>query len=180
LHIGEVGTHVLFLTGEYFHAIDAKSRLTIPAKLREAINPSEEGYGFIAVRGFDEVLYLYTPDTYRNMAPRFDTRLQAKADVRNYQRLTFAMAENVEVDRLGRVLIPENSLKRCGLAREVAILGVQDHIEVWDRARWEKYSDEQLARHDELAERAVAIEKEAAGAAGGAAGSGDPATGGKV
>lgn len=168
--IAEATTHVLFLRGEYFHAIDAKSRLTIPAKLRESINPSEEGYGFVAVRGFDEVLYLYTPETYRKIAPHFDTRLQTKADVRIYQRLAYALAEDVEVDRLGRVLIPDTTLRRCGLSREVAILGVQDHIEVWDRARWDAFLKEQLPRRDELAERAIELEKAAAGSGGTSAG----------
>lgn len=149
---------VLFLTGEYFHAIDAKSRLTVPAKLRESIDPAEEGYGFIGVRGFDGVLYLYTPQTYRRIAPHFDSKLQTSADVRHYQRLRYGLAEHLEVDSMGRVLIPENTMKRCGLGKEVAIVGVQDHIEVWDRSRWEAFVEEQLSRHDELAERAVRLE----------------------
>ena len=152
---------MLFLTGEYFHAIDAKSRLTIPAKLREAINPAEEGYGLVAVHGFDGVLALYTPQTYRRIAPTFDSKLQTKAEARNYQRLARALAEHLEVDRLGRVLIPEHTLRRCGLTREVAIVGVQDHIEVWDRARWEAFVTKHLARHDELAEQAMALQSEA-------------------
>lgn len=149
---------MVFLTGEYFHAIDSKSRLTIPARLREAINPAEQGYGFMAVRGFDGVLYLYTPNTFRQIAPQFDTKAQTRREVRDYQRLTYALAEYVEVDRLGRVLIPENTLRRCGLSREVAILGCQDHIEVWDRGRWEKFVEEQMARQDELAERVLSGE----------------------
>lgn len=153
---------MLFLTGQYLHAIDAKSRLTVPAKLREAINPAEEGYGFVAVLGFDGVLYLYTPKTYRRIAPQFDTRLQTKVDVRNYQRLAYGLAEHLEVDRLGRVLIPENTLKQCGLSKEVAVIGVMDHIEVWGRARWESFVKEQLAVHDELAERAMSLERAAA------------------
>jgi MraZ protein len=166
---------VLFLTGEYFHAIDAKSRLTIPAKLRESINTAEEGYGFIAVRGFDEVLYLYTPATYRKIAPQFDPKLQTKAEVRKYQRLAYGLAENCEVDKLGRVLIPENTLRRCGLVRDIAIVGVQDHIEVWDRSRWESFVKEQLAQHDVLAEQALSFESAASGSGGAAPSGGSPA-----
>jgi MraZ protein len=158
--------HVLFLTGEYFHAIDAKFRLTIPAKLRESINRPEEGSGFFAVQGYDTVLYLYTPATYQKIAPQFDSKLQAKPEVRKYLRLTHGLAENVEVDKLGRVLIPENMLRRCGLTRDVAIVGVQDHIEVWDRARWESFVTEQLAQHDALAEQAIELAKTAGGSGG--------------
>lgn len=164
-------SNVLFLTGEYFRAVDTKSRLAIPPKLRESINTAEEGYGFIAVRLYDNVLYLYTPQTYRKIAPQFETRLEANSDVRSFKRLRYGLAEQLEVDALGRVLIPENMLKRCGLSKEVAIVGVEDHIEVWDRARWEAFAEEQLARHDELAEKAMALERSsAAGQAAGAPG----------
>ena len=159
------GTQVLFLTGEYLHAIDAKGRLTIPAKLRDTINLTEEGYGFIAVQSFDAILYLYTPATYRRNAPNFQPSLDANADVRNFKRMRFGMAQELEVDRLNRVLIPDSMLKRCGLKKEVAIVGVQDHIEVWDRAKWESFVGEQLAQHDELAKRAMALEQKAAPAA---------------
>jgi MraZ protein len=162
--------NVLFLTGEYFHAIDAKSRLTIPAKLRESIDCTKEGYGFIAVRGYDGVLYLYTPSTYRQIAPQFDTKLQTRPEVRKYQRLAYGLAENVEVDKLGRVLIPENTLRRCGLTRDVAIVGVQDHIEVWDQGRWETFVTEQLAQHDVLAEQALGLEGASGGSGGGSGG----------
>lgn len=150
---------MLFLTGEYFHAIDAKSRLTVPAKLREAIDPAEEGSGFVAVRLFDGVLYLYTPRMYRQLAPQFESKMEASADVRNFKRLRYGLAEYLEVDRLGRVLISEHTLRRCGLSKEVAIVGVEDHIELWDRARWEAFVNDQMARHDELAERAMALER---------------------
>ena len=148
---------MLFLTGQYFHAIDAKSRLTIPAKLREGIDPAEHGYGFIAVVGPDKVLNLYTPKTHREMAPDFTPRLQNRADVRNYRRLAFGLADKLEVDRLGRILIPEIIAGQCGLKKDVAIVGVQDHIEIWPRDRWEQFLAEQFDQHDELTERVMSM-----------------------
>jgi MraZ protein len=150
---------VLFLTGTYYHAVDAKSRLTVPAKLREAILPIEERSAFYIVQAYDKVLYLFTPGTYRERVPEFDAELEAVPDVRDINRLRFALAEYAAVDRLGRVLIPEQMLRRAGIEKEVAILGVRDHIEVWDRARWDAYVDEQLARHDELAERTLKLRR---------------------
>lgn len=156
---------MLLLTGQYFHAFDAKSRLTIPAKLREQINRSEDCYAFMAVYGFDGVLYLYTPKTYEKVAPQFDSVLRTKRDVRDYERVAYGLTERLELDRLGRVLIPEYTRQQCGLSREVAIVGVRNHIEIWDRDKWQAFVEERLAQHDELAERAMA-------AAGAAAGSG--------
>jgi len=149
---------MLFLTGQYFHAIDAKSRLTIPAKLRDAINRKEETYRFYAVPLFDKVLYLYTPQTYEQIAPQFEPKLDANADVRDFKRLRFGLAEQLEIDRLGRVLIPDSMAKRCSLTKDVAIIGVQDHIEVWDRARWEAHMSQQLDRQEELAARAMGLQ----------------------
>ena len=149
---------MLFLTGEYFHAIDSKFRLTIPAKLRDAINPEEQGPGFYAVQGFDGVLFLYTPTKFREMTPQPDTSLLAVPEVRNFRRLHYGLTEKVEVDRLGRVLISEKTLKRCGLEKDVAIIGVQDHVEVWDRAKWDAFVAEHLAKHDQLAQQAMKVE----------------------
>jgi len=148
---------VLLLTGQYFHAFDAKSRLTIPAKLREQINRSAQGYGFVGVHGFDGVLYLYTPETYKRVAPQFDSALHTKKDVRDYERIAYGLAEQLEVDRLGRILIPEYTRQQCGLSKEVAVVGVRDHIEIWDRDAWQAFVQKRLAQHDELAERAMAV-----------------------
>ena len=170
-----------YLKGEYYHAIDAKSRLTIPAKLREFMSRSGEGYAvvttqLIAVQLFDGILYLYTPQVYEQIAPQLGAELEVNPDVRNYKRLRFGLAQEVEVDRLGRVLIPDPILKRCGLGRDVVILGVENHIEVWPQARWDKFVEEQLKRHDELAARAMSL-AQGAGVPAASAGAEAAATG---
>ena len=151
-----------YLKGEYYHAIDAKSRLTIPVKLREFMSRTGEGYAvvttqLVAVQLFDGILYLYTPQVYEQIAPQFGAELEVNADVRNYKRLRFGLAQEVEVDRLGRVLIPDPLLKRCGLGKDVVILGVENHIEIWPRERWNKFVAQQLKQHDKLAARAIAL-----------------------
>jgi MraZ protein len=140
-------------TGEFFHAIDSKSRLTIPSKLRDLIQPREQAYAFYAVAEYDSALCLYTPEVYRSRSPRFDPTDLADEDVRNFQRLYYAMSEYVEVDRLGRVLLPERLLARCGIKKNVAIIGASDHIQVWDERRWKAWVDEKFPTRDELATR---------------------------
>jgi MraZ protein len=149
------------LKGEYLRSLDTKSRLAIPAKFREAMLSTEEGFAFVAVRMFDGVLYLYSQKTYDQNLPELEPRLDVNEEVRNLKRLRFAMAQDLELDKLGRVLIPENVQKWCGLKREVAILGVDDHIEIWDRDRWQAFADEQLAQHDTLAKRVQALQQQA-------------------
>jgi MraZ protein len=155
-----VGASVLFLIGEYFHAVDEKFRLTIPVKLREAINAEVEGPGFYAVQGFDGVLSLYTPKRFRRMTPPLDAKLMAVPEVRDFSRLRYGLTEKVEVDRLGRVLMSEPALRRAGITKDVAIVGVRDHIEIWDRTKWETFVAEKLGKHDELAQAALRAEQQ--------------------
>ncbi len=147
-----MGCHEPF-TGEFFHAIDTKSRLTIPAKLRDAIRPREQTAAFYAVAEYDRALCLYTPQEYRERAPQFGPSDLADEDVRNFQRLYFAMSEYLEVDRLGRVLLPERLLARCGITKNVAIIGAADHIEVWDETRWREWVEKLFPSRDQLAVR---------------------------
>jgi len=146
------------LSGEYYHAVDAKSRLTIPAKLREAIDTKQEGAGFFAFVDFDGVLCLYTPVAYERLAPMLvDTQLRASKEVRDYKRLRYGLAERLDVDRLGRVLVPEKLLARGGIEKEVTIIGCRDHIEIWDRSRWEAFVKIRLPEHDALAVQAMEL-----------------------
>jgi len=148
----------LMLSGEFYHAVDAKSRLTIPAKLRAAINRTLHGQGFFAFVDFDGVLCLYTPTAYEHLAPMLvETQLRASKEVRDYKRLRYGLAEFLEEDRLGRVLVPEKLLKRGGIEKDVAIVGCQDHLEIWDRARWEAFVKIRLPEHDTLAVKAMEL-----------------------
>jgi MraZ protein len=150
-----VGNYVKTFTGQYFYSIDKKGRLTIPLRLREGIDRPVEGYGFVACVGFDGLLYLYTPKAYEQVAPHFDAKAQTNADVRNFMRLTHGLREELEIDSLGRVLIPQGMLRQFGLSGEVAVVGVGDHIEIWRKDQWEAFVREQLAKRDETATRAM-------------------------
>ena len=155
---GSLESPTLVLSGEYLHAVDAKSRLTIPAKLRETIDTEKEGKGFFAFIDFDGVLCLYTPTAYECLAPMLvETQLRASKEVRDYKRLRYGLAEHLEVDRLGRVLVPEKLLKRGGIEKDVAIVGCQDHLEIWDRERWEAFVKIRLPEHDALAVKAMEV-----------------------
>jgi MraZ protein len=148
----------LVLSGEFYHAVDAKSRLTIPAKLRDAVDTEVQGRGFFGFVDFDGVLCLYTPTAYERLAPMLvETQLRASKEVRDYKRLRYGLAEHLEVDRLGRVLVPEKLLKRGGIEKDVAIVGCQDHLEIWDRERWEAFVKIRLPEHDALAVKAMEV-----------------------
>jgi len=141
---------VLF-TGEFYYHLDAKNRLVIPGKIRDGVDVTVEGQGWYLVPGFDSTISFYTPTTFERLAGDRQAELFSLKNVRDYDRLHFALSAHVEADRLGRVLIPETMLKRTGIGSDVAIVGVRDHLELWDRARWEQFVNGNFASHDEMA-----------------------------
>ncbi len=139
-------------TGEFRHAIDGKGRVTIPQKLREQIQPREQGYVFYVDAGYDRTLRLFTAEMYRRQKAALWKAPDTDPRVRTLQRLTFGEADRVEVDKMNRVLLPERLLKLADISTNVVILGVGDHIEIWDEARWDAWLKEAYAQRDALAD----------------------------
>lgn len=150
----------MLLTGEYTSRLDAKNRLVIPSKVREQINVQAEGTGWYLVPGFDGTISLYTPNTFERLAGREKAELFRLEDVRAYDRLHFALSAHAEMDRLGRLLVPEVTLRRTGIGKDVVIVGVRDHLEVWDAAKWEAFVTQKLGQYDQMARKAYETELE--------------------
>ena len=150
----------MLLTGEYTSRLDAKNRLVIPSKVREQVNVQAEGAGWYLVPGFDGTISLYTPSAFEKLAGRDKAELFRLEDVRAYDRLHFALSAHAETDRLGRLLVPEVTLRRAGIGKDVVIIGVRDHLEVWDAPRWEAFVATKLGQYDEMARKAYETERE--------------------
>src|SRR5688572_12614756 len=134
--------------GEYEHTIDDKNRLTLPAKFRQAL-----AGGLVITRGMDGCLYAYGSDDWRRLV---ETRLAALGPLRRegrlMQRFFFSAAAEVEPDKQGRVMVPASLLERAGLAREVVVAGVYDHLEIWDRTAWREQLKEVEGSAEHVAE----------------------------
>ena len=139
----------LLLIGEYEQTIDAKSRLSIPAALRDSIDPSGNGGNFVLVLGADRHLCLYPEPYYRRMLGKLKrsplpTRQRRRLD------LFFAMARMVKPDAQGRVVVPEKSMQRAVIDKQVTLVGRQDHIEIWPTDEWEKRLVEDLPHYSDM------------------------------
>ena len=143
---------LLFLTGEYDHRLDSKNRLFIPGRLRESIYPERDGLGFFLVFGPNKILGLYPDKYYRRLALGGPGQLVPRAGLVDFERVTFALASHLELDPQSRLTLPTAMLKRARLGREVVLIGVKDHIELWDAKVWKSYLAAQLAEHEELLE----------------------------
>ena len=118
--------------GEYSHTIDAKGRLIMPSKYRELL-----GETFIVTRGFDHCLYVYDQNDWE----KFEEALRAlpigNPSTRKLQRFFIGGAVDAEIDKQGRVLIPGVLREHAGLEKNITLVGVGSHIEIWDKDKWE-------------------------------------------
>lgn len=126
--------------GTYAYTIDQKGRLFLPAKLREG--ESSKGGSFVVTRGLEMCLYIYETEIFHGPLLKRLENLPVKnqQDGRAFKRLLLAGAQEVELDDMGRVVIPKPLIDYAGLKKDVIILGVGERIELWAAARWNAYS----------------------------------------
>ncbi len=143
----------MLLTGTFPRAIDDKHRIAIPKRIRDALRLAESAVLYI-VLGQEKSLAIYTEDALATLAGDRKSVSPAGEDVRAFNRLFYASAEPAEVDSQGRIRIPPSLADDAKLGKDVVLLGVYDHLELWNRERWEEYAARQSAQFDQLAERA--------------------------
>lgn len=145
----------MIFTGTYEHTIDSKHRLAIPSEIRGQIQ-REAGVGegdavyLYVTLGDDQALCLYTPGGFEQRARELDGSELEPEELLDYERLLFSLARRVEMDRQGRVRLPEALLKQAGLGSEVVLLGVKDHLEVRDRSAWQSYVQQILRERPQI------------------------------
>jgi len=136
---------VLF-TGTYEYAIDAQNRLAIPSEIRGRLHPDRDGEAFFAVIGPDNTLCLYTERGFEKWAEQLNESELPAEDVLEYERMLYALAQRLELDKQGRVRLPETLLQLTDLGKQVVLLGVKDHLEVRDREQWYAELQEKLKK----------------------------------
>ena len=151
------------LFGNYELTLDEKNRLLVPSDIRKAWNP-EDAESLVIVPGVNRKLWLYTEKFYEVMANNMESELAPEVDKVEYDQLNFGLAQRVEMDKSGRVLIPEKLVKKGNLHREVTVVGMRDHVEIWNRSEWSAFEDDLENRRAEIAARAKRSSK-AAGSA---------------
>ena len=134
--------------GEYRHSIDIKRRLAIPAKFRK-----DMGQRAVVTRGLDSCLFLYPEAVWQEVAQRLSTLPTGQSGTRSFVRVMLSGASEVEIDRLGRILVPEYLKTYAELSRRVVLTGVGNRLEIWDEARWEEYRKKAEQSTDTLAEK---------------------------
>ena len=151
---------MLLLTGEYQHVVDNKSRVLISNKLRNQIDAEKHGSNFYLVLGSNGILCLYPEKYFERIAfaiapgkPPSGGSIQsamgrtAPDEAVAFERISFALASKVELDNQGRLLLNESLRKRAGLKDQITLIGVRDHIELWNSENWEQYLSDNMAQY---------------------------------
>ena len=133
--------------GEFDHSLDDKGRLAVPARFRAALDD-----GLVITRGLEPCLVIWDTDSWRGISERVRTLNQWQGDARRMQRLFFSGASPAQLDKLGRVVIPQFLREYAQLEGEVVVVGLGDRIEVWAREAWTRERAQAERDSAELAE----------------------------
>ncbi|MCW9054798.1 MAG: division/cell wall cluster transcriptional repressor MraZ [Candidatus Pacebacteria bacterium] len=136
------------LIGEYTHSLDTKKRLSLPKKFR-----TELGKKVVVTRGLDNCLFMYPMSAWKEVARRLQELSFAQADTRGFNRFMLSGAQEVDVDSVGRILVPDFLKDFAGLTSKVVLAGVNDRVEIWNEGVWVEYKKRIEKQADEMAEK---------------------------
>ena len=134
--------------GEYHHSLDDKGRLAVPVKFRADLSK-----GAVITRGLDGSLFLFPMEEWGKLAERLSNLPLGKANSRAFARLMLAGAMDAELDKQGRVVIPEFLRTYAAIGKNVVIAGLYNRLEIWDEAKWNIYKTETEGEAAGLAEQ---------------------------
>ena len=122
--------------GSSFHTIDSKGRIIIPARFRDVIK-TQESNGVMVSR-MDGGLVAYTYDEWRNIETRILSLAEKSENMRRFRRVFIGGAFECACDKQDRILIPQNLRQYAELDKEIVLVGVLDHFEIWSRKSWDR------------------------------------------
>jgi len=141
----------MLFTGTHARTLDEKNRLTLPKRVREQLG--DVGTLFVTP-GLDQCLWLFNRQGLEQLAAKIDEAPSSNVEVRLFRRLFFSRAEETEIDTSGRILIPDWLVSQAKLRHDVVLLGVRDHLELWDAGLWRSYFGDNASRFDAAADLA--------------------------
>lgn len=136
--------------GEYQHSIDDKGRIIIPSKFRESL-----GARFVVTRGLDNCLFVYPMEEWSLLEQKLKSLPLMKSDARAFTRFFFSGATECELDKQGRINVPNHLREYAKLDKECMVLGVSNRVEIWSKETWAQYYQQSEETFNEIAEKLV-------------------------
>lgn len=134
--------------GSYNHLLDDKNRLLIPSKFRGLV-----GSKLYILKGYDGCLSLYTFEDFEKYVSHFQELPFENKLSRDVTRIALASVSELEVDKASRVQIPTALISKYSITKEVVVVGMIDHLEVWSKSSWEAYEKENESKFEEKQEK---------------------------
>ena len=134
--------------GEYIYTIDDKKRLALPANFRQVL-----GKKAVVTKGLDNCLFLYPLKEWQKLAQKLSKLPISQSDARGFVRMMLSGAMEVNIDNLGRILLPDYLKEYAGLKKKVIVAGLFNRIEVWDEDIWKLYQEKTEKEVGDMAER---------------------------
>jgi len=123
--------------GEYQHSVDSKGRLVLPSRFRDRLER-----GLVVTKGQERCLYVFPIDKWDQEVEQVNNLPRTDRRSRNYARSFFGSASDQQLDRQGRIQIPQPLREYASLGKDVVVIGVADRVEIWNVESWESVSDE--------------------------------------
>jgi MraZ protein len=135
--VEEKGADVAELLGQHRYQLDAKGRMALPGKFREALAD-----GVYLTLGQDGCLYAFPSEEWHRRSDEVRSRPLSGQEARAYARMFFGSAERVDLDNQGRLVIPQRLRAAIGLAREAVVVGVSERLDIWAADAWNRYEQQ--------------------------------------
>lgn len=136
------------ITGESRNTLDEKGRIMVPSRLRTELG----GNVLIVTKGIDNCLWLFSPDEWKRIS---DSLMQSTSlfdpKARLIRRQIIAPAQEVEIDKSGRINISQSLREAAGLVKDCIILGIEKYMEIWSESEYRKYQDDMKENYQEAA-----------------------------
>ena len=136
-------------SGKYYYTLDPKGRVIIPAPFREIISSNYNPKLYVVNDIFDNCLHIYPQEEWAKLEEKVRPLPSMDEDVKLFRRIVIGSAQEVEIDKQGRILISAAQREDAGLHSDIVIVGQLDKIDLWDRKEWDAVND--LSRIDKKA-----------------------------
>lgn len=136
------------LIGEYTHQIDEKNRISLPIKFRK-----ELGKKIVITHGLDNCLFLYPQKGWKAISEKLSKLGIGQGSQRGMSRFMLAGAVEVDIDTIGRILLPDFLKSFAKIDEKVVFAGVYNRVEMWNEKRWQDYKKKIESEAEALAEK---------------------------
>ena len=138
--------------GEFSHSIDEKGRLAVPKKFRLELQK-----GLIITRGLDNCLFVFTDEEWKKLAEQLQKLPLTQSNARAFVRLMFAGASEENLDKQGRIIVPNFLREYAEIQKNVVVAGLMNRVEIWAEDKWNDYKRNAEKKHTDLAEQLAAV-----------------------